>query len=655
MKKLLFASVLIFSLIPFKLSSESKGDDPVILTIDNQKVTKSEFLRIYHKNNSQANPDSKSLHEYMDMFINYKLKVIEAEHLGYDTTNSFLKEFNSYRDQLAKPYLNDTVSEDKIYREAYKRMLEDVKVRQVFIKVSQFAAPEDTVIAYKKALDLREKLLKGASWDTIALKFSDDRYSKTRGGNIGYMTAFQIFYPIEIVIYKLKINEISMPVRSNSGYHVIQLVERRPSRGELKVAHIMIAFPENSSPALKDSAYKKINDIYNRVLAGENFADLAKKYSEDRRSAKNGGELDWFGAGRMIPEFENASFALAKDGDISVPIRSSFGYHIIKRIGQRPVQSYEKSKDWIKQKFQSDDRAMLAQDAFISKVKKEIGFKDDPSKANLLLPLLDSSLFKGNWNASKAKDLNTSILFKLGNNSYSVKDLADYISQSYHSRKVISMKLVVDKTYNDFVNNKIMEFEKGQLEQKYPDFKFLVQEYHDGILLFNLMEEKIWNQAAKDTVGLDKFYQEHKEQYKWGERLKALVVTSSKKAFIDDAYKLADDYNAGKINAKDILAKVCKYDSTKAYLNITDTLFEKGDNLILDSIGWKPGISPIIIKDGKFGFFIKKSTVAPEQKKFEEVKGVCIADYQAYLEKLYLAELRKKYKVVVNEKLLDNN
>jgi peptidyl-prolyl cis-trans isomerase SurA len=654
MKKIVFTSLFIILLIPFNLCSQSKGTDPVILTIDNQKVTKSEFLRIYHKNNSQANPDSKSLHEYMDMFINYKLKVIEAEHLGYDTASAFIKEFTSYRDQLAKPYLVDTVIEDKLYREAYKRMLEDVKVRQVFVKVSQFAAPEDTIIAYKKALELRERLLKGESWDTIAKKYSDDRYSKTRGGNVGYLTAFQIYFPIEIAIYKLKVNEISMPVRSATGFHVIQLLERRPSRGEIRASHIMVAFPENASPAVIDSATKKINDIYKRVKAGEDFADLAKKYSDDHRSAKNGGDLDWFGAGKMIPEFENAAFALAKDGDFSTPVKSSFGYHIIKRIAQRPQPSYEKTKDWIKQRFQSDDRSKLVQDAYIAKVKGEIGFKDDPAKANLLLPLFDSTVFKAKWDGSKAKDLNTVNLFKLGNNSYSVKDLAQYIVQTNHARRVISFKLFLDNMYKDFVDNKIIDYQKSHLEQNYPDFKFLVQEYHDGILLFNLMEDKIWNQAAKDSVGLDKFYQENKDLYKWGERLKALVVTSTKKSLIDEAYKLGDDYNSGKINAKDILNKVCKSDSTKTCISVTDTLFEKGDNLILDSIGWKPGISQIVIKEGKFGFFIKKSVVAPSLKKLDEVKGVCIADYQAYLEKIYLAELRKKYKVVVNEKLLDN-
>ncbi len=654
MKKIVFKSIFLVLLIPFNLFSRSKSNDPIILTVDNQNVTKSEFLRIYHKNNSQIANDHKSISEYMDMFVNYKLKVIEAEHLGMDTVKSFLKEFNSYRDQLSKPYLTDTITENRLMHEAYNRMKEDVEFRQIFIRVSQNASPADTLIAYKKAYDIREKLIKGETWDSLVPKYSDDQFSKNKKGNMGYISAFQVWYPIEHAVYGLKLNEISLPVRSRNGYHILQLLDSRPSRGELKVAHIMVAFPENSSTAAIDSARNKINEIYKRIQAGENFADLAKKYSDDRRSAGIGGELDWFGNGQMIPEFENAAFALGKDGEISEPIRTTFGYHIIKRISHREISSYDNLKDQIKQKFLRDERSKMGQYALISKVKNEIGFKDDQEKINLLLPMLDSSIFKGKWNDSKANDLKTSTLFKLANKSYSVKDFADYIVLVQHARKAIPYKMLIDEVYKEYVNNKILEFEKSRLEEKYPDFRYLVQEYHDGILLFNLMEDKIWTQAAKDSIGLEKYYQEHKEQYKWGERVRALVVTSTNKSLTDEAYKLAEDYKLGKIKAKDILAKVCKGDSAKSCINVMDSLFEKGDNIILDSIGWNVGISKIILKDGKFGFFVKKALVAPEQKSMQEVKGICIADYQAYLEKLYLAELHKKYKVVINEKLLNS-
>jgi peptidyl-prolyl cis-trans isomerase SurA len=652
MKKVVFNIIILVLLVSFNLLSQTKSNDPVILTIDNQNVTKSEFLRIYHKNSTQSNPDSKSLHEYMDMFINYKLKVIEAEHLGYDTASSFVKEFNTYRDQLAKPYLYDSLAEEKLMHEAYNRLQEDRRIRQIFIKVSQYAIPEDTLKAYKKAMDLRDRLMKGEPWDSV-VKLSEDGYTRKRNGVMGFITSLQIFYPVENAAYSLKMNELSMPVRSRTGYHIVQLIDIRPTRGELKVAHIMVAFPENATPAVLDSAGLKINNIYKRLLNGENFGELAKKYSDDRRSAEKGGETGWFGVGQTIPEFEITAYALKNDGDYSAPVRTSFGWHIIKRISHRPLQSYNDLKDMIKQKFERDERSRIGQLALIAKLKNEIGFKDDHGKIDLLIPLMDSSIYKAKWNSAKAMGLNTDILFKLGNTSYSVKDFAGFIGRFQRTRNQIPYKVLLDNMYKEFVNNSIVDFEKSRLEQKYPDFRYLVQEYHDGILLFNLMEEKIWTQAAKDTIGLEKYYQENKSQYKWGERVRALVVTSPDKSLVDLAYKLADDYYSGKIKEQDILNKICKTDSTKSCINVADTLFEKGDNLILDSIGWTPGISPIIFKENKFGFFIKKSKEAPGQKSLQEVKGICIADYQAYLEKIYLAELHKKYKIVVNEKLLE--
>jgi peptidyl-prolyl cis-trans isomerase SurA len=416
----------------------------------------------------------------------------------------------------------------------------------------------------------------------------------------------------------------------------------------------MATFPENATPAQIDSAKNKINEIYKKVQAGENFAELARKYSDDKRSAPNGGEMNWFGVGQMVSEFESAAFALKNNGDISAPVKTTFGWHIIKRIDHRPISSFNEIKDFIKQKLQRDDRAKVGQLALIAKVKKEVGFKENPDKTFGLIPYLDSSVFKGNWNRSKFKDIGNNVLFTLGNKQCTMTDFADFVGKTQTARKAISYKTLLNQFYKEYVNNKIVEFESDRLDQKYPEFRYLIQEYHDGILLFNLMEDKIWTKAARDSVGLEKFYQDHKEQYNWGDRVRALVVTSPKKPDIDEAYKMAEDYNSGKIKANDILNKVCKNDSTKKCISVTDTLFEKGDNLILDSIGWTAGISKIIIKDSKFGFFVKKEMVPPTQKSLQDVKGMCIADYQAYLEKIYLEELHKKYKIVVNEKLLNS-
>ena len=377
MKSTVIKRLLILLMFPVYLAS-AQNDDPVLLTIDNQNITKSEFIRIYNKNNAQNNPDSKNVREYLEMFINYKLKVIEAMHLGFDTVSSFVKEYNGYRDQLAKPYMNDNETEERLMKEAYERMKFDIHVRHIAIKCGAFYSPADTLKAYNKALEARERLLKGEPWDSVALKYSEDPEVKRKFGNLNYVTAFQTFYPFELAAFNLKVGDYSMPVLTRFGYHIINVLDKRPSRGEVKVAHIMISFPENATPNAIDSARIKIFYVYAQLQAGAKFDQLAIKYSDDKRTAQKGGELNWFGVGQMIPEFENAAFSLTSDGEYTEPIRTTFGWHIIKRISTRPVSKFENVKDFIKGKIQRDERANMGQVELAEKIKREIGFKDHP-------------------------------------------------------------------------------------------------------------------------------------------------------------------------------------------------------------------------------------------------------------------------------------
>ncbi len=472
MKKNIFCGIFILHLVYISAFAQKNQSDPVFITIDNQKITKSEFLRIYNKNNSQSNLDKKSINDYFDMFINFKLKVIEAEHLGYDTIPSFTKEFTNYRDQLAVNYLHDTATEEKLMREAYDRMLYELHVRQFLVRSNINDDPKDTLAAYNKALSLRDSLIKGIPWDTIVKKYTDDNKFKKRSGDMGFVTAFQLLYPLETEVYKLKVKEYSMPVRSSAGYHIFQLLNRRPSRGEIKVAHIMVAFPENAKPQAIDSARIKIVEIYDKLKKGEKFSSLAEKYSDDKRTAKNGGELNWFGVGQMIPEFEYMAFSLNKDSDYTAPFRSSFGWHIIKRMAWRPLSNYSDMKEVIKQKVQRDERKHKIDDAFIARIKKEINFKDNPEKLNQLLPLLDSSVFGSKWKASKADPIGKNVLFTLGEKSYTIKDFVDFFTQPNPYHTPMPFKAYLEMMYKIYVNGLIIKFEKSRLEQKYPEFKY---------------------------------------------------------------------------------------------------------------------------------------------------------------------------------------
>jgi len=640
----------ILLLLVFFISPILAEKDPVIVTIDNKQITKNEFLRLYNKNNTNPKYDLKSLQEYMDLFINFKLKVIEAEHLGFDTVPSFKSEYKSYREELIRPYLTDKEMEEKLVNETYKRLLEEVRVRQIFIAAGELLPPSDTLIYFNKAVEAYNKLKAGEPWDSVYLKYNQDPSTIKTNGDLGYFCGMQMFYPIENVCYNMKVGEISFPVRTKYGYYINQLLDRRPSKGEIKIKHIMVAYPENATRVQIDSAKRIIDEVYSKLKAGEDFSELARKYSDDKRSAQKGGEINWFGVGQMIKEFETAAFSLQNNGDYTPPFRTAFGWHIIQRIATRPIAPLDSMKENLKARLSRGDRADIIQASFIEKTKKRYGFKEDLSKLKMLEDLIDTSVFKGLWDAKKAEGLSNVTLFTIGDKSYSVYDFAKYMSR-YRFKKPATIEMSINHFYDLYKTKVIKDYANSQVENSYPEVKYLLQEYHDGILLFNLMEQKIWTVAAQDSVELMKYYNQNKDTYKWGDRVEALVVSSPDKALVEKAYTFADDFLAGKVSADDILKNVCN-DANNPCLNCQVNLFEKDDNRILDSLGWEIGITPIIFKENKYGFFVKKNITPARIKTFDEAEGTVIADYQVFLEKQYVSQLKNKYKVQVNEDVL---
>jgi len=314
--------------------------DPVLMNINDKKITKSEFERIFHKNNKDSVADQKAVNEYLDLFINFKLKVLEAEAMGLDTVTSFKQELQSYRKQLTAPYFVDKETEDKLVKEAYDRKKTRIRTSHILIKVPENASPADTLAAYNKAMEIRNKILKGEDFGKLAAEYSQDDVSKVNGGDIGYLTVFTTVLPYENAAYSLKSGEISMPVRSQFGYHIIKVTDKKDNPGDVKVSHIMVIVPRDAKDEDVKKAEAKINEAYQKLQNGEDFAKIAMDYSDDKASAKRGGELPWFGTGRMVPEFESAAFD-AKAGEYTKPFRSAFGFHIIKKTDTRPIASFE--------------------------------------------------------------------------------------------------------------------------------------------------------------------------------------------------------------------------------------------------------------------------------------------------------------------------
>lgn len=622
-------------------------DSEVILTIDNEAVTKTEFENIFKKNNKDADVSAEALDEYMELFINFKLKVKEAEHLGMDTVWAFVRELAGYRDQLARPYLTDAEQNEALTREAYERLKEEIKASHILIEVAPGASPADTLRAWKKITNIRRQAENGKDFATLAMENSSDPSVKDNGGDLGYFSALQMVYPFENAAYNTAVGSVSEPVRTRFGYHIVKVEDRRPSRGEMKAAHIMIRVNADDPQERKDLAEKQVQDIYQELQDGQDFAELALKYSDDGSTSSRGGELPWFGAGKMVEEFENAAFALSENGEISKPIQSRYGWHIIKRIDYKPLASFEEMEGELKSKISKDSRADVTRNSFVQNLKKEYNFKAFSRNLNAVLSKLDTNVFNGKWKVSKVKGMNKP-LFEIDGKRYTQADFGQYIAQTQRKRVSDGMtpKEYGQKQYEAFEEETIFNYENSRLEEKYPEFKALMKEYRDGILLFELTDLVVWSKAVKDTLGLEAFYEANKQDFTYGERARGTIFFCSDDKVVSKARKLA---SKGKSDG-DIVAKLNK--KSNLAVRAEEVVLEKGDREYLSDVEWKLGVSSNFYHNGQIGFFRIDEVLPPEPKPLSEVRGLVTAAYQNHLEQEWLEELRQKYDYEVHKDVL---
>jgi peptidyl-prolyl cis-trans isomerase SurA len=631
-----------------KTSAEPVQNDPVLMTIGNTKVTVSEFKNVYDKNRKEGASDPKALNDYVDLFVNFKLKVKEAEELGLDTAKSFKEELAGYRKQLAQPYLTDKDVNEKLLKETYDRMQEDVHAAHILVKVNEGALPKDTLEAYNKIMKIRSRIMKGEDFMKVAAEkgISDDPSARDNGGDLGFFTSLQMVYPFETAAYNTKVGEVSMPVRTRYGYHIIKVLERRKAQGEVMVSHIMVKTPPNMNKEDSLNAYTKITEIYNKLKAGSKFEDLANEFSDDKSSAKKGGELPWFGTGKMPAEFEKAAFGLQNKGDFSQPIRTKYGWHVVKLNDKRGLASFDDMKNELKAKVTKDSRSQAGRASLISKVKSEYKFKENPKLVDEFSKVMDSTLFEGRWDVAKAAGLKKP-MFNFNDKVYTQQDFANFIASHQSKRPKTDPKVVLSQLYKQFVEESAVAYEESRLDMKYPEFKALMQEYRDGILLFELTDQKVWSKAVKDTVGSKEFYEKNKTNYMWDERADASVYSCA-----DDAVaKKVRDLMKKKKTEKEILAAVNK--DSQLNLQVESRIFNKGENEFVDK-NWNPGISADMKsdKDKKTVIVVTNKLLKPEPKSYNDSKGMVTADYQNYLEKEWIASLKKKYAVNINRDVL---
>jgi peptidyl-prolyl cis-trans isomerase SurA len=525
--RLLCAAFIAASLTSCTVSNNNnaKIDETPIISIGKNIITIDEFRYVYEKNNSQDSVaySEASLRQYIDLFVNYKLKVLEAQSLGLDTTADFKAELSHYKEQLAKPYLTDSEVSNKLIKESYQRLGEEIRASHILIRVPQVTSPDDTLAAYNKLNDIRKKAIAGENFETLAKKYSEDPSVVQNGGDIGYFTALQMVYQFEDVAYKTKLNEVSPVFRTKFGYHILKVTNKRKSSGPIKVAHILVRATEGISQEDSISAANKIQEIYKQAKAGEEWNKLAEKYSDDIDTRSKGGELKWFSPGNMYPSFDEAAFALQNKEDITEPIKTIYGWHLIKLLDKKPLESFEALEPVLKRKIAKDSRLEINKTYLINKLKVENNFVQQKGAIKLLNTKADSTMFKEGWQYDRNdKDL-TKPLFTINKQKYTLRDFYSYLETLPPATEKIQPAYYLQQQFQNYTNQTVYEYQNEHLAEKVPEYRYLMNEYRDGTLMFKVMEQNVWTKALTDTAGLNKFFAENQQKYQWKERAVATI------------------------------------------------------------------------------------------------------------------------------------
>ena len=636
--------IKLVALLALSVSAFGQTTDPVLMTINNKPVLKSEFEYIYNKNNSNNSLDKKTLDEYVDLFINFKLKVEEAKTQGIDTTKSFITELAGYRSQLTKPYLTDSKVDDALLHEAYDRSKEDVDVSHILIRIPQNATPVDTLKAFNEINAIWKRVQK-EDFAKVAKEVSQDQSADQNSGHIGWISAFRTVYPFESMAYNTPVGSISKPVRTAFGYHILKIHARRNSLGEILVQHIMI-FTSKGEETQNKKAKVTIDSIYQRVLAGDDFGTLAKNLSQDKGSSVKNGELPWFGTGRMVPEFETAAFALKNVGDISQPVQSAYGWHIIKLMDKKGLAAFDELKADLERKVKHDERANRGQHAFLTKSRIAYNYQEYPTSIQEFSKLLSKRTLADSTFIAEAAKLNKP-LFSFAGKNFTQADFAKYLKKNNTTEKSIPSE-IIDEKIDAFADSELLSFEDSQLEKKYDDFRFLMQEYHDGILLFEVSNREVWEKASKDTPGLAKYFDEHKSDYTWEKpHYKGRIVFCKDNATLAAAKSIVKKAN---IDSIDKYLRTRLNDSIQ-YVKIEKGLYVQGDNKAIDDQIFKSKEKYVPTKEYPF-FFVTGKLLKNKPEDYSDVRGLVTADYQEFLEREWIKALRAKYPVNVDQNVL---
>ena len=640
--------IFIFILVQSAVLAQTKD---VLFTIDNHNYYTDEFVRVYNKNLDLVKDDSqKNLDNYLELFIGYKLKVEKANKIGLQNSVNYQNELKSYRTQLSKNYLSDSKVTNELVQEAYDRMKQEIRASHILVLIDESASPEDTLKAYQKIVDIKKRIDSGEDFIKVAQQFSEDPSVKENNGDLGYFSAFRMVYPFENAAFSTQVGQLSKPFRTRFGYHLVKVVDKRMNRGEVSVAHIMILKPANPEIKTEDKSKQTIEDIYKKIQQGESFESLAQQFSEDKSSASKGGVLQRFGSGQLSSEeFESVAFSLQNKDEISQPFQSQFGWHIVKLIDKHPLQSLAEMKSDLEDKVRKDERSLLITNSLAKKLRVKYSFSKDQKMISAVKKVINDDFYAQTWEVPSAnKEFQDAILVINKSKKIAALQFLNFVYNQQKSKiKTKPVVKLVDELFEKFIDEQLTAYYNENLENEFPEFKHVMDEYRDGLLLFDLMDKEIWTRAKTDTTGIFTYFKNNQINYQWKKRFEVDIFSSTDKSIIE---KTQQFLNKGK--SLDFIKEKLNKDG-KVNVMVKSGLFEEEYDILSYYPNALKGVTSIVSKDNYYFVVNIKEVKEAGDKDFQDCKGKVISDYQQFLESNWVNELRKEFEVKVNQDVLN--
>jgi len=642
MNKIITLSVFLFFLTN---SVFAQKNEDVLMTIDDQPVLASEFKRVYLKNLDLVLEESqKSVDGYLKLFVDYKLKVAEAYSQGFDQSDTYKKDFSKYEEQLSRNYIFEDKVTSELAKEAFERNLEEIEASHILIMVNYDAVPRDTLAAFDKIKGIRDRALK-EDFTALARETSEEPGIEKSGGNLGYFTAFALVYPFETAAYATEVGEVSEIIRTQFGYHIIKVHDRRMKEPEITVSHIMISTKEGTSSYVPEA---RIGELYVLLEQGDSFESLAKQYSDDKNSGKNGGRIKRFSKGGLRSSvFEEAAYKLENPGDISNPIKTEFGWHIIRLEEKHPLPTYEEKREILERRVKEGSRSKIVTQAVKVKIKEKFGFVNETGYSPYFDTYVGDEVVKRKWVYDTIPASENKKMFTIGDRDFYFDDFARFIQKrQYASKRYISRITLMTDFYDEFETLQLKTYFREKLELENEEYAGIISEYRDGLLIFDVMGKNVWRKAKKDSVGQLQYFEDHKLKYQWKTRVDVEILATTKEDVVDELEKLMKEGKTGK-EIRGLLNK-----DNEVNVLLTKGVFEIGRSELPSGFLPNMGVSIIYTENESFIIINVKEITPPGPRVFEEIKGRVLSDYQTFIEEQWMDQLRAKYKVEINKKTL---